>query len=115
MKMSNELNANIRFGLQIVIGFFMAVGAWFTKGISDNQKSLDQKITTVLLDHAEIRGNRFSSNDWVKAKEIMDTRMGEHDKRITRQEDLSIALKETSGRIESSLREIKDKLSKGSE
>jgi hypothetical protein len=112
--MGIEANGNIRLSIQVLTVIFMAFGGWFAKEVYDGQKEIRKessiKFDTILAqiakldkDAAVVTSSRFSSTDWFKAKETLDTRSIASEQRITKLEDTMIIIVEKLSRIENKI------------
>lgn len=68
---------------------------------------MEGDITHLKLQAAEVSGSRFSSTDFVKAKEIIDSQIIATDKRVLILEESQKTIKEYLFEIRSDLKEIK--------
>ncbi|MBF0207900.1 MAG: hypothetical protein HQK53_13535 [Oligoflexia bacterium] len=88
----------------IAMSISIAASSWFLNQAWTKISTLEAKVQAIEVSVAATSGNRFSSNDWVTAKSLLDTERTALDRRIMR-------LEESLPVIKDSLLEIKDKLS----
>lgn len=88
----------------IAMSISIAASSWFLNQAWSKISILEDKVHAIEVSVASTSGNRFSSNDWVTAKSIIDSERAALDRRIMR-------LEESLPVIKDSLIEIKDKLS----
>jgi len=102
---------NLRLAIQIVIGVFIMIGAWFASEIWSGQKEqsklfamqfseLKNEIAKLDKAAAVTEANRFSTSDWTKANEQILSRFSAQDRRIDKHDDILDS-------INSSLKELK--------
>jgi hypothetical protein len=102
---TNQANVWIviyRFAVPILL----ATTSYFLMRVIDQVSSQGESIRELELAHAETRGSRFTSMDWAKNKDAIDSRHNILDQRVTRAEANSEAIKESLARIETKLERI---------
>lgn len=84
----------LRLILQTIIAAAMSIGAWFAKEVWEGQKRqiataeerfvfLSGAINQINTQQAVVAANRFTSNDWVTAKSVLDSRDNELSQRVS--------------------------------
>ena len=101
---SNQINTFLLYAYRSAVGIMLPVLAWFLLNLYQAQASMAEqtasRVASMELWRAEVAGNRFSSGDWMRAKENLDASLANLDKRVTRTEDSLQTIKETLARIE---------------
>lgn len=104
-------------GLVVVL---MGLLAFFARETYEQQKELAQGQTalsesvaerfhTFDVWRAEVQANRFTSMDWVRAKQALDDADNSIDKRLTRTEDTYIEIKKQLDRLEGKVDQLQNK------
>lgn len=102
--MNREIFLKILTGLT-TIG--LAVSSWFFNETFQRIQTMENDIGNLKLQAAEVSGSRFSSSDFVKAKEIIDSQIVATDKRVLVLEESQKTIKEYLFEIRADLKEIK--------
>ena len=76
----------IRIG-GFVMSIAVAVSSWFLKDLWTKYENIDNAVRRLEIQSATTSGNRFTSNDWMAAKGIIDTERTALDRRIVRLEE----------------------------
>lgn len=80
--MSDQRASNLRLFLQIIIGLFIAIGAYYAKEVKDDIGNLRTEMNRMQVANAAAEASRFSATDWVRVKDTLDNRFIEVDKKI---------------------------------
>lgn len=100
----SEQAANVKWSdkiFPVVMAISIAASSWFLNQAWTKITTLEGKVQTIEVTMATTAGNRFTSNDWVTAKSLIDTDRNSLDRRIMRLEESLPVIKDT-------LLEIKD-------
>jgi hypothetical protein len=89
----------------IAMSISIAASSWFLNQAWTKISTLENKVQAIEVSVATTSGNRFSSNDWVTAKTLIDAERNAMDRRVMRLEEALPVIKD-------SLIDIKDTLSK---
>ena len=91
-----------------VITIMLSISAYYIKENSSSIAECRRDIATLKLNHAQTDSNRFTSGDFVKAKEIIDSQQLILDRRVTILEENTRTIKDWMLEIKSDLKEIKE-------
>jgi hypothetical protein len=99
----------IRIG-SFIISIFIMISSWFLNQAWGRIAEIERSVKQLELSSASTSGNRFTSGDWTKAKEILDSERLSMDRRVIRLEESIPMIKETQFDIKKSIDEIKETL-----
>lgn len=91
-----------------VITIMLSISGWFIKENMNNIAECRKDITELKLNAERTAGNRFTSSDFVKAKEIIDQQQLTIDRRVTILEENTRSIKDLMIEIKADLKEIKE-------
>lgn len=94
--------ASFIMSIAIMISSFFLTKAW------EKISNLEKDIIELKIESGKVQSNRFSSNDWVNAKTILDTERLAMDRRIIRIEETYPTISESISEIRQSIRKIED-------
>ena len=89
--------------LPITLSLSIAVSSWFLSQAWDKIIKLEERVQGIELSAASKDGNRFTNNDWVSAKAILDTERTNMDRRLVRLEESIPVIKDSLLEIRVSL------------
>lgn len=108
MKVSDNVESDtsplVKHLFPIIMSMSITATSWFLNQAWSKISIVETKIQAIELKAAETGGNRFTSNNWVDAKAILDNERAALDRRIMRLEESLPVIKDT-------LIEIKNKVS----
>lgn len=85
----------------------LAVSGWFFNETFQRMNTMEQDIGELQIYAVKDEASKFSSSDFIKAKEIIDAQIVSTDKRVLIMEESNKAIKEHLLEIKEVLREIK--------
>lgn len=85
----------------------LAISGWFINQNLQRLDNLDAAVYELRINQERTSSNRFSSNDWVVNKALMDADRLALDKRVIRVEENMTTIKESLTEIKESIRELK--------
>jgi len=85
----------------------LAVSGWFLKDTYAKMEAMRHDITELQISSEKINASRFSSMDFVKAKEIIDSQLVSTDRRVLVLEESQKTIKEYLSEIRSDIKAIK--------
>lgn len=85
----------------------LAVSGYFINQNLERMDNLDKAVYELRLNHERTASNRFSSNDWVVNKALLDADRMALDKRVIRLEESIPAIRESLTEIKASIKELK--------
>ena len=85
----------------------LAVSGWFLKDTYEKMYEMREDITELQISSERVSASRFSSSDFVKAKEIIDSQIIATDRRVLVLEESQKTIKEYLSEIRSDIKEIK--------
>lgn len=94
--------------LSLLTAIGVAVSGWFLKDTYQKMDSMRTDIGALQIASARVEGSRFSSSDFVKAKEIIDAQIVSTDRRVLVLEESQKTIREYLQEIRTDLKEIKD-------
>jgi hypothetical protein len=100
LKTENKWLTNI---LSIVCTIGLMISSFFLKECWDNLKTTQKDIQTLEITSATTAGNRFTSNDWIAQKNLLDAEKLAMDRRLMRVEESLPFIRDSLGRIEASI------------
>lgn len=80
---------------QVLAGLALPIIAWAWTTTWAKIATIEKDIVQLRVDMAQMQSNRFTSGDWISAKTNMDERDNELDRRMTKNEEIIINMKET--------------------
>jgi hypothetical protein len=98
----------IRIG-SFVMSIAIMVSSWFLNQAWNRITEVEHAVKALEITSASTNGNRFTTNDWVTAKSILDTERLAMDRRIIRMEESIPAIKDSLIEIKAQLRELNEK------
>lgn len=96
--------------LLIVLTGLVGVAAYFAKGqveeIKQFNREVDNRVATLERENEVSKATAFTINQWMTAKNLLDSNLATQDKRIQRTEDAVVAIKEYLPRMEQKLDQL---------
>jgi hypothetical protein len=92
----------IRIG-SFIMSIAIMVSSWFLNQAWTRITNVEKSVHALELNSATVSGNRFSSNDWIVAKSIIDGERMAMDRRIMRLEESLPVIKDSLIDIKKSL------------
>ena len=85
----------------------LASTTWFLLQLWDKQNNLEKVVYGIQLEQAKTSSNRFTSNDWVINKSVLDSERLALDRRLIKLEETIPIIKDSNIEIKQSIGEIK--------
>ncbi len=104
---SMKENSYLQKALSILTSIGLAVSGWFLNSAYDSLQGLERRVQQVELFQAQTNGNRFTSGDFVKAKETIDTQFLAQDRRITILEENLKTIRDILLEMKEDIKELK--------
>jgi len=95
-----------------VITIMLSISGWFIKENMNNIAECRKDIAELKLNAERTAGNRFTSSDFVKAKEIIDQQQLTVDRRVTILEENTRTIKDLIIEIRADVKEMNTNLNK---
>lgn len=95
--------ASFIMSIAIMISSFFLTKAW------DKISNLEKDIVELKIDASRTQSNRFSSNDWVTAKSILDSERLSMDRRLIRMEETIPMINDSISEIKQTIRRLDEK------
>lgn len=92
----------IGLGIWFALQFWNDFGKWKEEARAE-VKQLQTSVYKIELDGAKVESSRFTSNDWVKAKDSIDQKHNDLDRRVGKVEDGLSQIKESLSLIKSAV------------
>ena len=97
--------------LSVVMSIGLAISGWFLTTAYGELNTLNNRVQAVELIQASTTANRFTSGDFVKAKEIIDQQQLAIDRRITILEENMKNIKDILAEIKADLKALRERQS----
>lgn len=107
----NTINWILRT-IQIVGAIALPIIGWVGMNTLERIAQIEKSIVELRLDAARESSNQFTSVDWMKAKQILDEKDNMLDKRLTKNEETIVHMKEILVEIRDNQKEILDTVHK---
>lgn len=86
-----------------LIGIGLTISSYFLNTTMTRLEANEKNIQTLEITSATTAGNRFTSNDWITQKNLLDAEKMAMDRRIMRVEESLPFIRDSLGRIETSI------------
>jgi hypothetical protein len=103
-------NDTLNWSLKIA-GFVMSiaimVSSWFLNEAWSRINEVEKTVHKLEIESASVESNKFTNNDWAKAKLILDSERSDFDRRLIRLEESIPVIKDSLLSIKDSIKSIK--------
>jgi hypothetical protein len=93
--------------LSFLTSIGLAVASYFLTDTYQKMDSMRSDITELQIKAGKLEGSSFSSNDFIKAREVLDSQIVATDKRVIALEENNKAIKEILTEMKQDLKDIK--------
>lgn len=103
MAINNTQNSWLTQIVGAVMSIAILASSWFLTQAWNRINKVEDSVHQMEINVATTDGNRFTSMDWVVAKNALDAKQTDIDRRVMRLEETSVIIKESLIRIENAV------------